>query len=162
MVAISAGLKIVRYTAGRVDGEEKEDFAQAGSKLINFYSPQEEFDAVNKLNEVQTVVLSLDSKIASMDSKVDKMMDIQTFMKHDSGIFRRALYQRMDEVVANVNSSQPALETSLVRQFTEHQLQIASDLDFVKMKLIKLVNHFKEMSDAKKGEEPSSKKIRLL
>ncbi|KZV54208.1 hypothetical protein F511_13841 [Dorcoceras hygrometricum] len=34
----------------------------------------------------------------------------------------------------------------------DHQQQIASDLDFVKMELVELVNHFKEISDAKKGE----------
>ncbi|KZV35280.1 hypothetical protein F511_21296 [Dorcoceras hygrometricum] len=42
----------------------------------------------------------------------------------------RAFYKKMDEVVANVNSSQTALETSLVRQFTEHQQQFFSDLEF--------------------------------
>ncbi|KZV32241.1 hypothetical protein F511_29420 [Dorcoceras hygrometricum] len=73
-----------------------------------------------------------------------------------------AFYKKMDEVVANVNSSQTTLETSLVRQFTEHQQQIASDLDFVKMQLAELVNNFKEISDAKNGEGQSSKKRRLL
>ncbi|KZV34410.1 hypothetical protein F511_34719 [Dorcoceras hygrometricum] len=66
-------------------------------------------------------------------------------------IVRGAFYQRMDEVVSNVRSSQTTFETSLVHQFTEHQLQIASDLDFVKMQLAELVNHLKEVSDAKKG-----------
>ncbi|KZV28122.1 hypothetical protein F511_29600 [Dorcoceras hygrometricum] len=41
------------------------------------------------------------------------------------------------------------LETSLVRQFTEHQLQIASDLDFIKLQLAELVNHLKKIGDAK-------------
>ncbi|KZV55762.1 ABC transporter C family member 14 [Dorcoceras hygrometricum] len=75
---------------------------------------------------------------------------------------RRAFYRKMDEAVANVNSSQTVLETNLVRQFSERQQQIASDLDFVKMQLAKLVNHFKERSDAKKEEAEISKKRRLL
>ncbi|KZV31091.1 hypothetical protein F511_28268 [Dorcoceras hygrometricum] len=83
-------------------------------------------------------------------------------MKNESEISRRNLSKKIDQVLANVNSSQTALETSLVRQFIEHQLQISSDLDFVKMQLAELVNHFKESSDAKKGEGPSSKKRRLL
>ncbi|KZV15634.1 hypothetical protein F511_38013 [Dorcoceras hygrometricum] len=79
-------------------------------------------DCEQKLNEVQQVVVSLHSKVVSLDSKlicldskVDRMMDTQTYMKHDSTIFKRAFYQNMDEVVANVNSSQKALETSLHR-----------------------------------------------
>ncbi|KZV57821.1 Myb119 [Dorcoceras hygrometricum] len=48
---------------------------------------------------------------------------------------KRAFYKKMNKVVTNVNTSQTALETILVLQFREHQQQIASDLDFVKMQL---------------------------
>ncbi|KZV41397.1 pentatricopeptide repeat-containing protein mitochondrial-like [Dorcoceras hygrometricum] len=96
----ASGLPIIRYTAHREENnstDEEEDFAQTGPQPISFSRPQADFDVVNKLKEVQRVVVSLDSKAASMDSKVvsldskvDKLMDIQTFMKHDTSIFKRA------------------------------------------------------------------------
>ncbi|KZV57227.1 hypothetical protein F511_07868 [Dorcoceras hygrometricum] len=102
-------------------------------------------------------VQSMDSKVISLDSKVEELLNIHTFMKHDFNTYKRAFYEKMDTVAVNVDSSQTSLETSLVRQFTEHQLQIASELDFVKLQLAKLVNHLKEVGDAKKGEGPSSR-----
>ncbi|KZV55113.1 hypothetical protein F511_31485 [Dorcoceras hygrometricum] len=54
---------------------------------------------------------------------------VRTFMKHCFGIYKRAFYEKMDAVAANITSSQTTLETSLVHQFTEHLLQIAIDLD---------------------------------
>ncbi|KZV54797.1 protein NETWORKED 2D [Dorcoceras hygrometricum] len=81
-----------------------------------------------------------------------------TFMKHDSNIYKRSFYTKMDEVVANVISSQTALQTSLVHQFTEHQLQIASELDFVKIQLAELVNHLKDAGDAKRGKGEAVKR----
>ncbi|KZV22989.1 hypothetical protein F511_20390 [Dorcoceras hygrometricum] len=78
------------------------------------------------LKEMQNIVASLDSKVQSMvgslDSKVDELFNIQTFMKHDFGIYKRVFYEKMDTMAANIASSQKSLETSLVRQFTEHQL----------------------------------------
>ncbi|KZV31967.1 hypothetical protein F511_39006 [Dorcoceras hygrometricum] len=82
----------------------------------------------------------------------------QTYMRHDSDIFRRAFYRKMDEVVTSVITSQTALETSIVHQFTESQQQIASDLDFVKLQLAELINHFKDISDAKKGKQRAAKR----
>ncbi|KZV28954.1 hypothetical protein F511_07514 [Dorcoceras hygrometricum] len=130
--------------------------------LVMYKLPQADLDADIKLKEVQKVILSLESKIASMDSravsldsKVDRIMDAQTFMKLDFGLYKRAFYEKMDTLVAKVTSSQTALETSLVRQFTEHQIQISSNLDFFKMQLAEMVNHLKEMGDSKKGEGPS-------
>ncbi|KZV25825.1 hypothetical protein F511_12232 [Dorcoceras hygrometricum] len=82
--------------------------------------------------------------VETLDSKIDMVRDSQTYLKLESDISRRTLSKKIDQVAANVNSSQTALETSLVRQFTEHQLHIASDLDFVKIQLAELANHFKE------------------
>ncbi|KZV32619.1 hypothetical protein F511_17045 [Dorcoceras hygrometricum] len=59
--------------------------------------------------------------VESLESKVDMVRDDQTYMKHEFNIFRRAFYKKMDEVVTSVNTSQTALETNLVRQFTESQ-----------------------------------------
>ncbi|KZV28662.1 hypothetical protein F511_33607 [Dorcoceras hygrometricum] len=77
--------------------------------------------------------------------------------EHDFSIFKRTFYEKMDTMADNVASSQTLLQTILVRQFTEHQLQIASDLYFFKLQLIELVIHLKEIGDAKKGEGQSSK-----
>ncbi|KZV33482.1 hypothetical protein F511_34577 [Dorcoceras hygrometricum] len=97
--------------------------------------------------------------LESLDSKIDMVRDTQTYMKHESDISRRILSKKIDEVVANVNSSLKKLETRLVRQFIEHQLQIASDLDFMKMQLAELVNHFKRQVIPKRVK---GKKRRLL
>ncbi|KZV30051.1 hypothetical protein F511_33353 [Dorcoceras hygrometricum] len=107
-------------------------------------------------HQVQMVRYTADRENNSEDEEdfaqaVDIVRDTQTYMKHESEISRRALYKKIDQVAANINYSQTALETSLVRQFTEHQLQIANHLDFVKLQLAELVNHFKEIRDAKKG-----------
>ncbi|KZV50621.1 interleukin-1 receptor-associated kinase 1-like [Dorcoceras hygrometricum] len=111
------------------------------TKKIGFSRPQVDLDADIKLKEVQTIVLSLEFKIASMDSrvisldsKVVRIMVAQTFMKLDFGLCKLAFYEKMDTMVTNVTSS-----TNLVHQFTEHQMQIASDLDFVKMQLAEMV-----------------------
>ncbi|KZV49672.1 hypothetical protein F511_16786 [Dorcoceras hygrometricum] len=65
-------------------------------------------------------------------------------------IFKQAFYKKMNDV-----------EINLVHQFTESPQHLASDLDFVKLQLAELVKHFKEISDAKKGEVENSKKRRL-
>ncbi|KZV42421.1 hypothetical protein F511_12647 [Dorcoceras hygrometricum] len=109
----------------RNNSEEEEDFAQVGPQPVNFSSPQEDFDVVSELKTVKRVVESL-------ESKVDMVRDDQTYMKHDSDIFRRSFYNKMDEVVTSINTSHTALETNLVRQFTESQQHITIDLDFVK------------------------------
>ncbi|KZV47712.1 hypothetical protein F511_19425 [Dorcoceras hygrometricum] len=127
-----SSLQMVRYTDNNSE-EDEEDFAQDMKRIVD-----------------------------SMDSKVDMLRDTQAYRKMESELSGRNLSKKIDQVAVNFNSSQTALETSLVRQFTEHQMQVNSDLYFVKMQLAELVNHFKEMSDAKKREGPSSKKRRLL
>ncbi|KZV46766.1 DNA helicase isolog (ISS) [Dorcoceras hygrometricum] len=74
-----------------------------------------------------------------------------TYLKHDSAIFRQAFYKKMNEVVANINSSQTTFETSLVHQFTKHHQQIASSLDFVKL-------HIAEKVMPKRGNQRASKR----
>ncbi|KZV23125.1 hypothetical protein F511_25086 [Dorcoceras hygrometricum] len=124
----------------RISYEEDVDSSHADSKVISLDSK----------------VISLDSKVHSMnsrvslDSLVEELLNIQTFMKHDFKTYKRGFYDKMDTVAANVTSSQTSLETSLVHQLTEHQLQLASDLDFVKLQLEELFNHLKEIGDAKK------------
>ncbi|KZV49421.1 acyl-CoA-binding domain-containing protein 4-like [Dorcoceras hygrometricum] len=85
-----------------------------------------------------------------------------TYMKYDSKIFRQEFYKKMNEVVTSINTSQTALETNLVRQFEESHQHFASEMALVKLQLAELVNHLKEISDAKKGEGESSKKRRLM
>ncbi|KZV46227.1 muscle M-line assembly protein unc-89 [Dorcoceras hygrometricum] len=114
-------------------------------------SPSKDFDAVSELKSVKRVVISL-------ESTVNMMRDDQTYLKYDSQLFRRDFYKKMNEVVTSVNTSQTVLETNLVRQFIERKQQISSDLDFVKLQLAELINHFKEISDAKRGKQRASKR----
>ncbi|KZV57325.1 hypothetical protein F511_38950 [Dorcoceras hygrometricum] len=97
-------------------------------------------------------VQSMDSIFGSMDSKIEQLLNVQTFMKHEFGAYRRAFFDNMDTVAGNVNSSQTSLETTVLHHLIEHQLQLASDLEYVKFQLAELVNHLKEAGDAKKGE----------
>ncbi|KZV41006.1 hypothetical protein F511_18369 [Dorcoceras hygrometricum] len=48
------------------------------------------------------------------------------------------------------------LETTVILHLTEHQLQLASDLDFVKLQMAELVNQLKETGDAKNGKSGQS------
>ncbi|KZV25804.1 kinesin-4-like [Dorcoceras hygrometricum] len=101
------------------------------STVVRLTSAQAAQQSMNYTGKsVYAPVASMDSKVVSLDTKVDKLMDTQTFTKLDFGIYKRAFYEKMDAVVANVNSSQTTLETILVRQFTEHQLQIAKRFRF--------------------------------
>ncbi|KZV34499.1 hydroxyproline-rich glycoprotein [Dorcoceras hygrometricum] len=68
----------------------------------------------------------MSSRVVSLDSKVEEMLNIQTFMKHDFSTYKNGFYDKMDTVAAKVTSSQTSLETSLVRQLIEHQLQLAN------------------------------------
>ncbi|KZV27764.1 cleavage and polyadenylation specificity factor, 73 kDa subunit [Dorcoceras hygrometricum] len=157
--------QMVVYIGNRVENNcptHGEGFTQDDPQQIIVSGPQANLDADIKLKEVQKVIVSLDSKVKSMDSrvvslefKVEALLNTQTFMKNDFGIYKRAFYEKFDALEANVTSSQTQLETSLVRQFTKHQLQISSDLDFVKLLLAELVSHLKEMGDDKKGKGPS-------
>ncbi|KZV49380.1 hypothetical protein F511_10920 [Dorcoceras hygrometricum] len=87
---------------------------QSALQSTAYGSGMEDFDVVSELNSVKRVITSL-------ESTVNMMRDDQTYMKYDSQIFRRAFYKKMDEVVTSVNTSQTALETNLIRQFTESQ-----------------------------------------
>ncbi|KZV54019.1 hypothetical protein F511_40904 [Dorcoceras hygrometricum] len=93
---------------------------------------------------------------ARKPAQQDEQIEDITFMKHDFNTYKRAFYEKMDTVSANIASSQTSLETSLVRQFTEHQLQIDSDLDFVELQLAELVNHLRKLVMPKRGNEDKS------
>ncbi|KZV40227.1 hypothetical protein F511_15940 [Dorcoceras hygrometricum] len=98
MVAISAGLKMIPHTADLEDSEEEVDFAQTCSQPVTFSSPTDNFDAVAELKTVKRV-------IESLESKVDMVRDTQTYMRHDSDIFRRAFFRKMGEMVTSVNAT---------------------------------------------------------
>ncbi|KZV28316.1 hypothetical protein F511_11677 [Dorcoceras hygrometricum] len=92
--------------------------------------------------------------------KVLNNKSVHTYMKNNMGVGPAGETVKISgetAVVANINSSQTALETNLVRQLTENQLQIASDL-YVKMHLAELVSHLKEVGDAQKGKDQSVKR----
>ncbi|KZV22099.1 flagellar associated protein, callose synthase-like protein [Dorcoceras hygrometricum] len=105
----------------------------------------------SRMLSMDSKVHSMDSRIGSLDSKVEQLLYVQTFLKYDFNTYKCALCEKMDTLAADVASSQTSLETSLVRQFTEHQLQIANDLDFFKLQLAELVNHLKELGFQKGG-----------
>ncbi|KZV53008.1 hypothetical protein F511_32496 [Dorcoceras hygrometricum] len=93
----------------------------------------------SKVQSIDSTVKSMDSRVGYLDSKVEELLNIQTFMKHDFGIYKRAFYDKMDTMAVNVTSSQTSLETSLVPQLSEHQYQLASDIDFVKLQLAEIL-----------------------
>ncbi|KZV35031.1 hypothetical protein F511_19778 [Dorcoceras hygrometricum] len=96
-------------------------------------------------------VQSMDKRVISLDSKVEDLLNIKTRMKHGFGIYKHAFYEKMHKLTIDFTSSYTSLETCLVRRLREHQLQLATDMTFVKLQMADLVNHFKEVCDTKNG-----------
>ncbi|KZV20522.1 hypothetical protein F511_21036 [Dorcoceras hygrometricum] len=153
------------------------DSSHDGSQRVFVTSPPASPHTGSKLEEVKKIVASLDSRImsidsrmlsmdskvksvdsrlGSMDSKIEQLLNLQSFIKHDIGISRRAFYDKIDTVAGNVKSSQTSLETTVLHHLTEHQMQLVSDLGFVKIQLAELVDHLKQAGDVKKEESGQS------
>ncbi|KZV53922.1 hypothetical protein F511_03925 [Dorcoceras hygrometricum] len=69
---------------------------------------------------------SMESKLHSMNSNIEQLMHTQTFLKLEFGCYKHIIYDK--------------------------QQQLTTDLDMVRMKLAELVEHLKQVGDAKKGE----------
>ncbi|KZV30493.1 nuclear matrix constituent protein 1-like protein [Dorcoceras hygrometricum] len=142
-------LQMVVYTTEIEDDTriyflEDYDSSHAGSQQMFISSPPASPHAGSKLKEVEKIVASLDSRIMSIDSRMLSMDSRHTP--------KRACYDKIDTVSGNVKSSQTSLKTTVLHHLTEHQIQLASDLGFVKIQLVELVVHLKKAGDAKKGE----------
>ncbi|KZV46312.1 hypothetical protein F511_21394 [Dorcoceras hygrometricum] len=102
--------------------------------LMFVTSPPASPHTSSKLEEVEKVVASLDSRImsidswmlsmdskvkfvdsrlGSVDSKIEQLLNLQYFIKHDMGTSRSAFYDKIDTVAGNVKSSQTSLETTV-------------------------------------------------
>ncbi|KZV20684.1 hypothetical protein F511_09661 [Dorcoceras hygrometricum] len=86
--------------------------------------------------------MSIDSRMLSMDSKVKSV---------DSRL-GRAFYDKIDTVAGNVKSSLTSLEIIVLHHLTEHQLQLASDLDFFKLQRAELVDTSRRLVMPKRGK----------
>ncbi|KZV28632.1 hypothetical protein F511_38357 [Dorcoceras hygrometricum] len=152
----SFDLEIVYYTEKRANIEGRSNFAQTGPHPVNISTRTPiDFDIVSEFKSMKRVV-------AYLETSVTHMRDDQTYMKYDSKIVRQAFYRKMDEVVASVNTYKSALETNVVRKIDESHQHFANEMTLVRLQLAELVNHLKDLSDAKKRECESSKKRRLL
>ncbi|KZV22072.1 hypothetical protein F511_35364 [Dorcoceras hygrometricum] len=96
-------------------------------------------------------VKSMDSRLGSMDSKIEQLLNLQSFIKHEIGPSRRAFYVKIDTMAGNVKSSQTSLKTTILHHLTEHQIQLSN-----KIQLEELVDHLKQAGDAKKGKSGQS------
>ncbi|KZV32649.1 hypothetical protein F511_33423 [Dorcoceras hygrometricum] len=114
------------------------------SKLTSLYS---------RVLSVDSRMMSMDSRLKNMDSKLEELLRTRPFVKNQSGLYHRTLYDKVDTLATNVTSSQTTLETNLVRQLAAQQYQFTTELDMVKLQLSELVNHFKHLGDAKKGKD---------
>ncbi|KZV39064.1 auxin response factor 9-like [Dorcoceras hygrometricum] len=101
----------------------------------------------NKNNRMQ----SMEFKLRSMNSHIERLLDTQTFLKLDFGRHKCILYEKVDTLASTVKSSQTALKTSLIRQLDGLQQQFIEDLDMVKFQLSELVEHLKQIGNDKKG-----------
>ncbi|KZV50316.1 zinc finger CCCH domain-containing protein 8-like [Dorcoceras hygrometricum] len=120
------------------------------SRMIYMESKITPLDSRALSKDSRTV--SMDSRLKSMDSKLDEMLKTQSFMKNQSGLYHRTFYDKVDTLAANVTTSRTALETSLVRQLAGQQYQLTNEIDMVKMHLVELVEHLKQVGDAKRGK----------
>ncbi|KZV26596.1 hypothetical protein F511_34992 [Dorcoceras hygrometricum] len=136
------------------------------SKLVEMDKPVASIDSrmmymESNLTSLDSRTLSIDLKMHSMESKlcsmgshIEQLMDTQTSLKLDFGRHKHIVYDKVNQLAGNVTSSQTALETSIICQLAGQQHQLTTDLDMVKLQLAELVEHFKRVGDAKKGEWP--------
>ncbi|KZV46999.1 hypothetical protein F511_30976 [Dorcoceras hygrometricum] len=101
--------------------------------MMFVFSPPVSPHTVSKLEEVEKIVSSLDSrimfidsrmlstdskvktvdyKLGSMDSKIDHLLNLQSYIKHDIGTSGRSFYDKLDTVAANLKTTQTSLETT--------------------------------------------------
>ncbi|KZV53599.1 hypothetical protein F511_40802 [Dorcoceras hygrometricum] len=106
----------------------------------------------SRMISVDSKVHSMDSKLRSMDSKLEQLLNVQTYLKHDFGTYKRSFYDNMDTVAGNVKYCQTSLETTVLHHLTKHQIQLASDLSFVKLQMAELVDHLKQAGVPKRGK----------
>ncbi|KZV58442.1 hypothetical protein F511_29377 [Dorcoceras hygrometricum] len=122
--------------------EVEKVIASLDSRIMSMDSRMLSMDS--RMLSMDSKVQSMHSKLGSIDSKMEQLLNVQTFMKHDFGAYKCAFYDKMDTVAGNVKSSQTSLETIVLHHLTEHQLQLASDLGLVKLQLAELVDHLKQ------------------
>ncbi|KZV18551.1 protein transport protein sec31-like [Dorcoceras hygrometricum] len=107
----------------------------------------------------QRMIISSTSNSPHANSKLDEVMDTQTFLKLEFGCHKHIFHANMDTLVGNVTSSQTALETSISHQLAGQQHQLTTDLEMVKLQLAELVEHLKRVGDAQKGEGGKSRPV---
>ncbi|KZV57268.1 zinc finger CCCH domain-containing protein 8-like [Dorcoceras hygrometricum] len=92
------------------------------SKMTSLNSRMLSVDS--RVVSMDSEVNSMDSRLKSMDSKLAELLKTQSYMKHNSGLYHRTFYDKVDTLAANVTTSQTALETSLIRQLAGKQYQL--------------------------------------
>ncbi|KZV29987.1 hypothetical protein F511_19749 [Dorcoceras hygrometricum] len=100
----------------------------------------------SKLTSMDSRTLSLESKmqplefkLRSMNSHIERMLDTDTFSKLYIGRHKGIIYEKVDTLASTVKSSQTALETSIILQLVGQQQQVTEDLDMVNLQLAELV-----------------------
>ncbi|KZV22780.1 hypothetical protein F511_15525 [Dorcoceras hygrometricum] len=152
--------RMVVYTA---DSEEdtrlsflnNSESSHTGSQRIIF-SPPDRPHANSKLDGVDKVVPSIDSRMIYMESKLTSL-DSRT-------LYIDSKMHSMDSKLHSLNSNIEQLMdtlTSLKLDFGrhKHQHQLTTDLDMIKLQLVELVEHLKRVGDAKKGEGGQSRPV---
>ncbi|KZV35895.1 hypothetical protein F511_19987 [Dorcoceras hygrometricum] len=128
----------------------------SGGQVLEQPAPEAEDQSQNSLSHSSS--RHANNEDSSHDGSQQVFVSSPPATRHaDIKLEERAFYDKMDTVASNVASSQTSLETSLVRQLSEHQYQLASDFDFVKLQLAELVNYLKVTGDDKKGEGGQSR-----
>ncbi|KZV33795.1 zinc finger CCCH domain-containing protein 8-like [Dorcoceras hygrometricum] len=131
--------------------------ASIDSRMIYMESKMTSLES--RMLSVDSRVVFMDSKLKSMDSKLEELLRTQSFMKNQSGLYHRTFYDKVDTLAANVITSRTELETSLVRQLAGQQYQLTTKLDMVKLQIAELVEHLKQVGDAKMGEGGKSRPV---
>ncbi|KZV43398.1 filament-like plant protein 1 [Dorcoceras hygrometricum] len=97
-------LQMVAYTA---DSEE--------DTRLSFLEVQVDLFGLKTLS-IDSKMHSMESKLCSMNSNIDQMMDTQKSLKLEFGRHKHIFHDKMNTLAGTVTSSQTALKTSIIRQ----------------------------------------------
>ncbi|KZV56824.1 hypothetical protein F511_25870 [Dorcoceras hygrometricum] len=159
-----SNLRMVAYTDPPESPHDKSKLDEVDKVVASIDSRMIYMES--KLTSLDSRTLSTDSKMHSMESKIcsinsniEQPMDTRTSLKLDFGRYKNIFYEKVDKLAANVTTYQTVLETSLIRHLAVQQYQLTTDLDMVKLQLAELVEHLKRIGDAKKGEGGQSRPV---
>ncbi|KZV22855.1 WPP domain-interacting tail-anchored protein 1-like [Dorcoceras hygrometricum] len=156
-------LQMVAFTADskeetRLSFLDSSESSHTSSQRMIISSPPDSPHDNTKLDEVDKVVASIDSRMIYVESKLTSV-DLRTLSIDSKMHFMESKLRSMNSIIEQLMDTQKILKLDFGRykhiiydKLAGQQQQLTTDLDMVKMQLAELVEHLKRVGDAKKGE----------